>query len=88
MPRIVANRKSRQLIRLIAATAVIIPDGANGNSRADYNDWEVKLSKQLWHLDWSLSYIDTDLSDTECESFMGYRDVCGSTLVAGVSTTF
>lgn len=61
---------------------------ANGNSRADYNDWEVKLSKQLWHLDWSLSYIDTDLSDTECESFMGYRDVCGSTLVAGVSTTF
>ena len=61
---------------------------ANGNSRADYNDWEIKLSKQLWHLDWSLSYIDTDLSDSECESFMGYRDVCSSTVVAGVSTTF
>ena len=61
---------------------------ANGNSRAEYNNWEVKLSKELWHLNWSLSYIDTDLSDTEYESFMGYRDVCGSTLVAGVSTTF
>ena len=61
---------------------------ANGDSRAEYNDWEVKLSKNLWNLDWSLSYLDTDLSDTECESFMGYRDVCGSTLVAGVSTTF
>ncbi|MBF7731586.1 TorF family putative porin [Pseudomonas sp. N040] len=60
----------------------------DGSSRADYNDWEVKLSKNLWNLDWSVSYIDTDLSDTECESFMGYRDVCGSTVVAGVSTTF
>jgi hypothetical protein len=46
------------------------------------------LSKQLWHLDWTLSYIDTDLSDSECESFMGYRDVCSSTFVAGVSTSF
>lgn len=61
---------------------------SNGDSRSEYNNWEVKLSKELWHLDWSLSYIDTDLSDTECESFMGYRDVCGSTVVAGVSTTF
>jgi len=61
---------------------------ANGNSRADYNDWQITLSKQLWHLDWSLSYIDTDLSDSECESFMGYRDVCDATVVAGVSTTF
>ena len=61
---------------------------ASGSSRADYNDWEVTLSKQLWHLDWTLSYIDTDLSDSECESFMGYRDVCSSTVIAGVSTTF
>jgi uncharacterized protein (TIGR02001 family) len=61
---------------------------ASGNSRAEYNNWEVSLSKQLWHLDWTLSYIDTDLSDSECESFMGYRDVCSSTFVAGVSTSF
>ena len=61
---------------------------SNGSSRADYNNWEVRLNKELWHLDWSLSYIDTDLSDSECESFMGYRDVCSATVVAGVSTTF
>ncbi|HWR80835.1 MAG TPA: TorF family putative porin [Pseudomonas sp.] len=60
----------------------------NGSSRADYNNWEIKLNKELWHLDWSLSYIDTDLSDTECESFTGYRDLCSATVVAGVSTTF
>lgn len=61
---------------------------ASGKSRADYNNWLVTLNKELWHLDWSLSYIDTDLSDTECAGFAGYRDVCSATVIAGVSTTF
>jgi uncharacterized protein (TIGR02001 family) len=58
------------------------------SSRADYRNWEVKLSRDLLGVTWGLSYIDSDLSKAECMSFMGYEDVCGSTLVASASKTF
>lgn len=61
---------------------------ADGSSRADYKDWEVKLSRDFVGVTWALSYIDTDLSKTECLYFSGYDDLCGATVVASASKTF
>ncbi|MCY1416206.1 hypothetical protein D9M71_317080 [compost metagenome] len=61
---------------------------AGGSTRNSYHEWEAKLSRTLLGLDWSLSYIDTDLSEAECASYLGFDDVCSATLVAGVSKTF
>ena len=60
----------------------------NGSSRADYYDWEIKLSRDFVGITWGLSYIDTDLSKTECLSFTGYDDLCSATLVASAGMTF
>lgn len=61
---------------------------SNGGSRSHYNEWEVKLDRNLAGLDWSLSYVDTDMSDAECLNYLGYDDVCSATLVLGVSKDF
>lgn len=60
----------------------------DGASRDDYHEWEVKLTRTLLSLDWSVSYIDTDLSESECASYLGFKDVCSATVVASVSKTF
>ena len=60
----------------------------NGNGRADYHNWEIKLSRELVGVNWSLSYIDTDLSKAECTSFTGFDNLCSATIVAGASKTF
>ncbi|RJG13898.1 hypothetical protein D3879_11925 [Pseudomonas cavernicola] len=60
----------------------------DGSSRPDYRNWEIKLSRDLIGVTWGLSYIDTDLSKTECQSFTGFDDLCGATLVASASKTF
>ncbi|RJG13599.1 hypothetical protein D3879_10300 [Pseudomonas cavernicola] len=61
---------------------------SSGSSRDSYHEWEVKLSKEVFALNWSLSYIDTDLSQAECANYMGFDDVCSATVVAGVSKSF
>ncbi|MBT8766944.1 TorF family putative porin [Metapseudomonas boanensis] len=61
---------------------------SSGSTRESYDEWEVKLSRTLVGMNWTLSYIDTDLSDAECANYMGFDDVCSSTLVAGVSKAF
>lgn len=61
---------------------------AAGHTRDSYDEWEVKLSKSLFDLTWSVSYIDTDLSASECFNYMGFDDVCSATVVAAVSKTF
>lgn len=60
----------------------------NGSSRDSYHEWEVKLSHAFVGLDWSVSYVDTDLSGSECASYLFYKDVCSARLVAGVSKSF
>lgn len=60
----------------------------SGNTSQRYNEWSVKMSKKIFSLDWSLSYVDTDISKSECNSLLGYDDVCSATLVAGVKKTF
>jgi uncharacterized protein (TIGR02001 family) len=56
--------------------------------RENYNNWEIGLTRELVGVTWGLSYIDTDLSDAECESFSGYDDLCDATVVASASKTF
>nr|WP_286946981.1 TorF family putative porin [Pseudomonas sp. UBA6718] len=58
------------------------------DSREDYDNWQVSLSRELAGITWGLSYIDTDLSDAECLSFMGYDDLSGADLVVSASKTF
>ncbi|PRA66001.1 hypothetical protein CQ065_11885 [Pseudomonas sp. MYb187] len=61
---------------------------SDGGSRSAYHEWEVKLSRTMLALDWSLSYIDTDLSQAECASYLGFEDICSAAVVASVSKTF
>lgn len=56
--------------------------------RDHYGEWEAKLTHSQFDLDWSLSYVDTDLSKSECAYYNGFDDVCSATVVVGVSKTF
>lgn len=60
---------------------------SSGHDRNSYHEWEVKVSRTLFDLNWALSYIDTDLSSTECLNHTGFDDVCSATLVASVKKT-
>jgi uncharacterized protein (TIGR02001 family) len=60
----------------------------SGEARSQYSDWEVKLSKELYGVNVFASYIDTDLSKSECTSATGYKDSCSATVVFGISKTF
>lgn len=60
----------------------------SGNTRSRYNEWEAKVSKELLKLSWSLAYVDTDISDSECANFLGFDDVCEATVVASVGKSF
>lgn len=56
--------------------------------RQTYSDWEIKLSKDVAGVNVFASYIDTDLSESECYSATGFDDTCSATVVVGVSKTF
>ncbi|MHC8372614.1 TorF family putative porin [Pseudomonas sp. MDT1-85] len=60
----------------------------NGESRDAYTEWEAKLTRDFVGVTWGLSYIDTDLSKSECASWYGYGDLCTATVVASASKTF
>jgi uncharacterized protein (TIGR02001 family) len=46
-----------------------------------YSDWSVGVSKSYWGVDFNMSYVDTDLSDTDCFST---ANVCDGVLVFSV----
>ncbi|WP_166361237.1 TorF family putative porin [Pseudomonas akapageensis] len=60
----------------------------DGGSRSSYREWEAKLTRDFVGVTWGLSYIDTDLSQSECASWYGYGDLCTATVVASASKTF
>ena len=60
----------------------------NGDSREAYYEWEARLSRDFVGVTWGLSYIDTDLSNSECAGWYGYDDLCTATVVASASKTF
>ena len=61
---------------------------SSGNTRSTYNEWEVKLTKDLLGATWGIAYVDTDMSKAECDNFLGYDDLCEATAVASVSKSF
>lgn len=61
---------------------------ADGSTRNLYHEWEVKLSRIYSGLNWTLSYVDTDLSKHECYNTIGFGDACTAALVASVSKKF
>jgi uncharacterized protein (TIGR02001 family) len=61
---------------------------SNGSSKDSYREWEVKLSKTWLTLDWSASYVGTNLSETECLGFQGDKESCSNRMVLGVSKSF
>jgi uncharacterized protein (TIGR02001 family) len=60
----------------------------HGGARDNYKEWQVALNKEFVGLNWSASYVDADLSKTECFNQNGFDDVCSPTLVVGVSKSF
>lgn len=61
---------------------------ASGDDRKAYYEWEAKLSREFVGVTWGLSYIDTDLSKSECVSWYGYDDLCTATVVVSANKTF
>jgi uncharacterized protein (TIGR02001 family) len=60
----------------------------NGDNRESYYEWEAKLTRDFVGVTWGLSYIDTDLSKSECAGWYGYGDLCTATVVASATKTF
>lgn len=61
---------------------------SSGSVRNSYREWEAKLTKDYLGASWAISYIDTDLSNSECINAFSYGDVCTATAVASVSKKF
>ncbi|NBF12540.1 TorF family putative porin [Pseudomonas sp. Fl4BN1] len=62
--------------------------GASEKGVDSYREWQAKLTREVLGVVLGLSYIDTDLSKTQCTSNYGFSDLCGATLVASVTKTF
>ena len=56
-------------------------DGFFSSDEDDYKDWSIGVTKTMWDLDFDLSYIDTNLSDSDCFG----NNVCDSTVVFSIS---
>mgnify|MGYP005849467059 CR=1 FL=1 len=54
---------------------------ADGDTEDQYLDWSIGVSKSMFGLDWSVSYVDTDLDD----KFIGDDDLADATAVVTVS---
>lgn len=61
---------------------------SSGKARSNYHEWEAKVTRSALGIDWGLSYVDTNLSKSECSSYYGYTDVCAATMVVSASKTF
>ena len=61
---------------------------ASGQGEDSYHEWEAKLTREMAGLELGLSYIDTDLSRSQCTSNYGFSDLCGATWVASIKKTF
>lgn len=60
----------------------------SGEAEDSYREWEVRLTHELAGVTLGLSYVDTNLSKSQCASNWGFDDVCSATVVASVSKSF
>ncbi|MHC8304806.1 TorF family putative porin [Pseudomonas sp. PB3P13] len=61
---------------------------SSGSGKDSYREWEVKLTKAFVGIDFSASYIGTNLSESECFSYLLDNESCGPRLLLGASKTF
>jgi len=50
-----------------------------------YEDYKLSASKSFFGVDWALTYTDTDLSSSECESSVGDEDYCDAIVAISMS---
>lgn len=60
----------------------------SGHLRDTYSTKKVSLKRTVSGIDLSASYIDTDISASECTNYTGFDDLCSATVVFGASKTF
>lgn len=51
----------------------------------DYWDWSIGISKEIGAFTFDISYVDTDISDSEC---FGGTDFCDATAIFTISSSF
>lgn len=61
---------------------------ASGKTRSGYSDWGVSLTKRMWDIEWKAAYIDTDLSEAECQNNFGKGGDCQATVVFSAMKNF
>jgi uncharacterized protein (TIGR02001 family) len=61
---------------------------ASGEARSRYHEWEAGAEKDLWGVTWKASYVDTDLSKTECYNYQGYDNLCSGNVVVSAIKHF
>lgn len=61
---------------------------SQGDVRSQYTTRKASLKKPLFGVDWSITYIDTDISKTECLYNIGDENSCSAGIVFGASKTF
>lgn len=58
-------------------------------TRQGYYVWGAKLSKKMWDIDWSLEYVKTNLSKSQCVAAFGITgDICKPAVVLGARKAF
>ncbi|KPG96029.1 hypothetical protein AEQ67_19090 [Pseudomonas sp. RIT-PI-q] len=60
----------------------------DGNTRDHYNEWQITLNKEVFGLNWSVAYVDSNLSSSECYNYTGFDDNCSASFVVGVDKKF
>ncbi|AKA23880.1 TorF family putative porin [Pseudomonas chlororaphis] len=61
---------------------------ASGQGEDRYHEWEARLTREVAGVLLGLSYIDTDLSKSQCTSNYGFDDLCSATWVASARKAF
>lgn len=61
---------------------------ANGDNREAYYEWEARLTRDFVGVTWGLTYVDTDLTKSECGGWYGNDDLCSATVVASATKSF
>lgn len=60
----------------------------DGDIRHNYSTRKVELGKKYNGIDYTLTYVDTDLTNSECTQIMAFGDKCSATVVFGIKKTF
>ncbi|MCK5697676.1 MAG: TorF family putative porin [Gammaproteobacteria bacterium] len=51
----------------------------------DYIDYKIGVSKDLFGLTWDLSYVGNDLSNKECDAYVGGNSICDDRVILSVA---